>query len=56
MRKQREEISSKRRDSKAKKAYESPRLIEFGSVTKLTAGFGTVLPNDAGGGMMNVSM
>ena len=53
MRKHQEEISSKRKEKAAKRAYKAPRLIEFGSVTKLTAGTGTQLPNDGAGGMMN---
>ncbi|HUA35240.1 MAG TPA: lasso RiPP family leader peptide-containing protein [Candidatus Binataceae bacterium] len=53
MRKQQEEISSKRKEKRAKRAYNAPRLIEFGSVTKLTAGTGTSLPNDGASGMMN---
>jgi hypothetical protein len=42
--------------NQAKRAYESPRLIEFGSVAKLTASTGTQPPSDgpSGGMMMGV--
>lgn len=33
-----------------RKPYEPPRLVEYGSITKLTQGTLTIL-NDAGGGM-----
>lgn len=46
MRKEPEEFSSKRKEPKAKRAYQAPRLIEFGSVAKLTAGGGTIAPTD----------
>jgi hypothetical protein len=48
MRKQSEEKSRLGKSVKAKRAYETPRLIEFGSVAKLTAGSGTNPPNDSG--------
>jgi hypothetical protein len=46
MRKEREEFSSKRKEPRAKRAYQAPRLIEYGSVAKLTAGGGTVISTD----------
>jgi hypothetical protein len=54
MRKQHEEKGRTTKNIRAKRAYESPRLIEYGSVAKLTAGNGTSPPIDqppAGNGM-----
>jgi hypothetical protein len=54
MRKQHEEKGRSTGTNRAKRAYESPRLIEYGSVAKLTAGTGTQPPIDqppAGNGM-----
>lgn len=36
----------------AKRPYRAPKLVEFGSVTKLTAENGTILPQDAKADMM----
>jgi hypothetical protein len=46
MRKHNEEKSRIRKSAKPKRAYETPRLIEFGSVAKLTAASGTQPPGD----------
>jgi hypothetical protein len=48
MRKQNEEKSRVRNSVKAKRVYKTPRLVEFGSVAKLTAGSGNSLPFDTG--------
>lgn len=44
-----EQVPKKWRD---KKPYETPRLIEYGSIAKLTQGAATV-GNDGGAGFMN---
>ena len=49
MRKHNEEKSRIRKSAKPKRAYETPRLIEFGSVAKLTAASGTLPPADTAG-------
>ncbi|MGH7935043.1 MAG: lasso RiPP family leader peptide-containing protein [Candidatus Binataceae bacterium] len=40
------------KDVNSKRPYASPRLVEYGSVTKLTANNGSITPNDAASGMM----
>jgi hypothetical protein len=37
----------------ARKTYETPRLVSYGSISKLTQGSATV-GNDGGSGMMNM--
>lgn len=56
MRKQHEEKSRHTATTGAKRAYQSPRLIEYGSVAKLTAANGTQNPTDGGTGSVNKRM
>jgi hypothetical protein len=42
-----------REAARGKRPYLSPRLIEYGAITKLTATNGTILPQDNKTGSMN---
>jgi len=48
MTKSREERAEKK-EERSKRVYVRPRLIEYGSVAKLTASNGSQLPTDGGG-------
>jgi hypothetical protein len=47
----RDEADEAGQTAREPKAYETPRLVEYGSIAKLTQGSRTVL-NDAGAGMV----
>ncbi len=55
MRKQHEE-KGRTKSLETRRAYQSPRLIEYGSVAKLTATNGTAPPTDGGTGTLNKRM
>jgi hypothetical protein len=56
MRKQHEEKGRPSNVIGTKRAYRSPKLIEYGSVSKLTATNGTLPPTDGGTGALNKRM
>jgi hypothetical protein len=43
------ELPKNKKEERAKRLYSRPRLIEYGSVAKLTASGGSSLPVDGGG-------